>query len=408
MTAVGVRIDTCSSLGELSEALAAIGHYVGMEQTEEGTEHFARNMELERVHVAREGERIVAGAGVFSFATTAPGGAEVPTAGLTIVGVQPTHRRRGILSGLMQAHFDDAHERGEPLALLWASEATIYGRFGYGVASLSGDISLVRERNAFAAPLAPRGTARIVELEEALELIPPIYDRVRRERPGMLTRGRDWWEFRRLDDNPEWRRGGGPMQRVVLELDGEPHAYAIYRMHAAFESFVNTGSLRTIEVIGDTPEATAEIWRFLFDFDWISKVEASFLPLDHPLFLLLAEPRRLGYRAQDALWCRLVDVGAALSARAYASDEPVVLEVADEHCPWNTARWRVEAGRAEQTDELPDLRLEVAALGSAYLGGFTFRQLAEALRAEELKKGALARADRVFGRHPLPWCPEVF
>jgi predicted acetyltransferase len=308
----------------------------------------------------------------------------------------------------MRAQLDDAHERGEPLGLLWASEATIYGRFGYGIASLAGDISMASERNAFAGSFAPRGRARIVEFEEALELVPPIYDRVRAQRPGMLTRAREWWEHRRLHDNPQWRRGGGPMNRVVLELDGEPRAYAIYRVHAAWENFVNTGSVRVIEALGATAEATAEIWRFLFDLDWIAKVEASLLPPDHPLFVLVAEPRRLSYRVQDALWCRLVDVGAALSARAYASDEPVVFEVADELCPWNAARWRVAGGRAEQTDESADLRLPVATLGSALLGGFTFRQLAEGARLEELKEGAVARADRVFGAWPLPWCPEIF
>ena len=403
-----IRVGTCSTLGELFDGLAVIGHYFGFEQTEEATEHFARNLELQRMHVARADGEIVGGAGAFSFSTTVPGGAAVPTAGVTVVGVQPTHRRRGVLTALMRAQLDDAHERGEPVALLWATEATIYGRFGYGVASLAGDVTLVRERNAFASPFAARGRVRIVELEEALELIPAIYERMRAERPGMFTRTREWWEFRRLHDNPQWRRGGGPLQRVVLELNGEPAAYATYRVHAAWENFVNTGSVRVIEALGTTPEATAGIWRYLFDLDWIAKVEASLLPPDHPLLLLVAEPRRLGFRVQDALWCRLVDVGAALSARGYAADEPVVFEVSDELCPWNSARWRLAGGHAEQTDELPDLRLPVTTLGSAFLGGFSFRQLADGLRLEELKEGAVARADRVFGTWPLPWCPEIF
>jgi predicted acetyltransferase len=308
----------------------------------------------------------------------------------------------------MRTHFDEARRRGEPLGLLWASEATIYGRFGYGVASLAGDVSVARERNTFASPFTPRGVARILELEEALEVIPPIYERVRRERPGMLTRTRGWWEHRRLHDDPEWRRGGGPMHRVAIELDGEPHAYAIYRVHAAFENFVNTGHVRVIEALADTPEGTAEVWRYLFDLDWVSKVEASFLPPDHPLPLLVIEPRRLGFRLQDALWCRLVDVGAALAARGYASDEAVVFEVEDEHCAWNAGRWRVSGGEVAAVEEAADLRLGAAALASAYLGGFTFRQLAEARAVEELAEGAVERADRVFGRHPLPWCPEVF
>jgi predicted acetyltransferase len=405
---VAIRVDRCTSLDEASAALSAISHYFGMEQTDDGTAHLMRNMPIDRLHAARDGETIVGGAGVFPFSLTVPGGAEVPTAGVTVIGVQPTHRRRGALTAMMRAQLDDAHERGEPLAALWSSEATIYGRFGYGLASFSGDIDVPRERNAFALPFEQRGEVRLVEPAEALELIPPVFERARRERPGMFIRSRAWWEFRRLYDNLQWRGGGGPLHFAVLELDGEPQAYAIYRVHGGFENFVNSGHVRVLEAIGATAEATAGIWRFLFDLDWVAKVQASLLPLDHPLLLLLAEPRRAGFRVQDALWCRLVDVGAALSVRSYASDEQVVLEVRDEFCEWNTASWRVAGGAAEQTDELPDLRLDVAALGSAYLGGITFRQLAEARRVEELKDGAVARADRVFATDLLPWCPEIF
>ncbi len=405
---MSIRVDTSASLEDLTEGLMAIGHYFGMEQTAENTENFARNLPVDRMHVARDGEAIVGGAGSFAFSLTVPGGAEVPAAGVTVVGVQPTHRRRGALTAMMRAQLDGARARGEPLAALWATEATIYGRFGYGIASFSADVEIRREHNAFAVPLPAADTVRLVELEEALALVPRVYDRVRRGRPGMFTRSREWWEFRRLHDNPQWRRGGGPMNCAVLELDGEPQAYAIYRVHAGFENFVNSGHVQAIEVLGATPAALAGIWRFLLDLDWISRVKASLLPLDHPLLLLLAEPRRAGFRVADALWCRLVDVAAALRARSYASDEPVVLDVLDEFCPWNAGRWRLAAGEAERTEELPDLRLDVSALASTYLGGPTFRQLADSLRLEELTDGAVARADRIFATDVLPWCPEIF
>ena len=114
------------------------------------------------------------------------------------------------------------------------------------------------------------------------------------------------------------------------------------------------------------------------------------------------------YRVYDGVWVRLVDVGAALSARAYASDEAVVLELRDAFCGWNEGRWRVAGGRAERTGDEPDLALDVADLGSVYLGGFTWRELRAALRVEERAAGAVERADRIFGSWPKPWCPEIF
>jgi predicted acetyltransferase len=152
----------------------------------------------------------------------------------------------------------------------------------------------------------------------------------------------------------------------------------------------------------------AAIWRFLLDVDWMAVVEASFVPPDHPLFLLLAAPRRARYRMGDGLWVRLVDLPAALSGRAYGDGGPLVLEVRDAVCDWNDGRWRLEGGTCERTEEEPDLALDVSALGSVYLGAVSFAQLREALRVEELREGAVARADALFAWRPLPWCLEIF
>jgi predicted acetyltransferase len=152
----------------------------------------------------------------------------------------------------------------------------------------------------------------------------------------------------------------------------------------------------------------AAIWRFLLDVDWMAVVEASFVPPDHPLFLLLAAPRRARYRMGDGLWVRLVDLAAALSGRAYGDGEPLVLEVRDAVCDWNDGRWRLDGGACGRTDEEPDLALDVSALGSVYLGAVSFTQLRDALRVEELREGAVARADALFGWRPLPWCLEIF
>jgi predicted acetyltransferase len=166
--------------------------------------------------------------------------------------------------------------------------------------------------------------------------------------------------------------------------------------------------VRAIEVIAATPEATVSLWRFLLDIDWTKAVTTWLLPVDHPLFLLLARPNQARLRLGDGLWARLVDVGAALSARTYAGDGTVVLDVRDEVCPWNEGRWRIEGGEASRTDDAADLALDVADLGSVYLGGFSFRELGRAGRVEELVQGAIDRADSIFRTDVAPWCPEIF
>jgi len=161
------------------------------------------------------------------------------------------------------------------------------------------------------------------------------------------------------------------------------------------------------EVVTPTPEAARELWRWLLDFDWTSEFVADLLPLDHELFMLLAEPRRMQFKVNDGVWVRLIDVGQALSARTYNNGE-IVLEVEDELLPENTGRWRVTSSGAERTDDAADLRLDITGLGSVYLGGFTFGALVRSSRAQELTAGAAARADALFRTNIEPWCPEIF
>jgi predicted acetyltransferase len=403
---VPISVRTCADLDEFRAAASSIVQYFGSELTPERTERFAQTLPPERLHGAWEDGEIVGGCGSFALSFSVPGGA-VPCAGISVVGVYPTHRRRGVLTAMMRAELDEARERGEPIAALWASEATIYGRFGFGLASWCGEIEIARERAAFARPLERRGRLRIVEPAEAPTLAAPVWERVFAQRPGMFARSPAWWETRVVFDSPE-RRGGGPKRVVVLELDGAVEAYAFYRHHLSFDAGSSTSRVDVIEALGATPQATAELWRYLLDVDWTETVTAELLPPDHPLFLLLAEPRRARYRVGDALWVRLVDVGAALSARGYAADGRVVFEVADEFCPWNAGRWRLEAGSAARSDDDPDLRLDVSALGSVFLGGVTFAQLVAAGRVEEASEGAARRADAMFRSDVHPWCPEIF
>lgn len=403
-----ISVRTCTSAEELRDAAAAITHYFGRERPDEAwAERWLHNFELERMHAAFDGDAIVGGAGAFSFRLTVPGGG-LPAAGVTIVGVLPTHRRRGCLRAMMRAQLDDVHERGEPLAVLWASEEAIYGRYGYGLASLNLEFEIAKAHAAFRPGIETVGQVRLVDAAAAAGLLPPVYDAVCSVTPGMYERDPAWWEHRLLADLPEFRGGGSPKHFAVLEVGGAPQAYAIYRLHVAFGSLGPETTLRTIEVIGATPAGTASIWRYLLDVDWTETVAARLLPVDHPLLLLLARPTLARPTVSDGLWARLVDLGAALSGRSYAGDGAVVLDVRDEFCPWNEGRWRVEGGEPSRADAEADLALDAADLGSVYLGGFTFRELLRAGRVEELREGAVARADALFRTDVAPWCPEIF
>jgi predicted acetyltransferase len=242
--------------------------------------------------------------------------------------------------------------------------------------------------------------------EEAASLFPPVWEAIRARRPGMFARTQEWWTLRTLRIPDEDK--ANPKRLVVVELDGEAQGYAIFKSAMKFEGGVSVSRLDVTEAIASTDVALAELWRFLLDIDWQATVHAELLPPDHPLFVLLANPRRAGYRMIDSLWVRLVDVGAALSGRAYAGVGSVVFDVRDAVCPWNEGRWRVTAEGASRVDSDAEIALDVSALGSAYLGAVSFSQLRSGLRLEELAHGAAERADALFAWRPLPWCPEIF
>jgi len=400
-----MEVRPCRDRDEFARALYGIFQYFGPTPADDVVDSWIGLVGADRMHAAFEDGEVVGGAGVFTFDFSVPGGS-LPCAGVTVVGVYPTHRRRGILREMMRAQLDDVHARGEPIAALWASEETIYGRFGYGLASWCGEISVPRDRSAYREPFERRGRVRAVTLDEAVELFPPVWEALRAHRTGVFARTETWWRERVLRTSDEQK--ATPKRLVALEIDGELQAYAIYRTTAAFEGFVSNARLDVVEAVGANPQATAEIWRYLLDVDWMATINAARIPPDHPLFFLLANPRYARFKWHDALWVRLVDVGAALSGRAYATEGSVVFEVRDAFCPWNEGRWKLEGGSASPTEDPADIALDVDALGSAYLGAVSLAQLREALRVEEHVPGAVARADALFGWHPGPWCPEIF
>ena len=310
---------------------------------------------------------------------------------------------------MMRAQLEDIRDRGEPIAALWASEEVIYRRFGYGLASLSGEMALPSGYAVLREPPDERATARLVPLDSSRDVIAPIYDRISLRTPGMFARTDTWWETRNLSDPPERRQGGGEKNALVLELDGEPAGYALYRIHMKFEGGASAGHVDVMEAVADGPVATRELWRVLLDMDWKATLKAYLLPIDHPLVHQLAYPRRMQMRIGDGLWVRLVDVGAALAARAYRGEGSVVLDVEDDFLPENAGRWRVAGGTAERTGDDADLALGVGELASTYLGGFSFGELVRAGVALELTEDGAMRADALFATGaPKPWCPEIF
>jgi predicted acetyltransferase len=391
---------------EFADVLRTTFTAFGEEMKDEEVERGRRLMPLDRVLAAWDDGRPVGVAASYPFELTVPGGV-AGAAGVSWVGVLPSHRRRGILRELMLRQFADVHERGEPLAILWASESAIYGRFGYGVAAPRTAIDAERSAFALRDDPGPRGSVRLVSADEAAELFPPLYESHRKKRPGLLGRTDDWWRHAMLADPEHWREGRGPMFFALLEIDGKPAGYALYRLKSIWDDGSPRGELHVSEAFATSPDATAEIWRFLFGVDLVARVQCRPMNPDWALFLMVTDPRRLHLSIAEGLWLRFVDLEAALRARGFNEGPDAVLEIEDDVVPRNTGRYVVGAAPA-RTDAEADVALHVSDLASAYLGAFSFERLAAAGRARELRPGGLARATALFATPLPPFCPEGF
>jgi predicted acetyltransferase len=372
-----------------------------------------RLWELDRLIGAVDGERWVGTGGAYTFDVTVPGGAAVGAAGITMIAVTPSHRRRGILRLMMRWLFEQARERNEPLAVLWASESAIYQHFGFGMGTLQSAFDIERSRFTFNRPAAPLGRIRLIENDEAARLFPPIYDAIRVGTPGAVSRSVARWRNDLLDD-AEWQRAAnGVKYRAVLEVDGEPRGYAIYRAKAEWNEMGPNNTVLVFEVAGLDAAAERAIWEWLAGIDLVGHIKATRGPVPHPLILQLTEPRRLGLAVREGMWLRLIDMRAALEARSYAAPGSLTLELTDEFCPWNAGRWRLDIdgdGRAtlSASDAEPDLALDTADLASAYLGTFTIADLARAGRVRECRPGAVPDANRLFATDDSPLCSTMF
>ncbi|MFJ6387323.1 GNAT family N-acetyltransferase [Streptomyces sp. NPDC091972] len=384
----------------------------GVPESAEERELWRELTEYERSIGVWDDGRCVGTAGAFSFRVTVPGGAAVPAAGVTMVGVAGTHRRRGLLTSMMRRQLDDVRSWGEPLAVLTASEPAIYGRFGYGVGTyhLNADIDTTRVRLSL-----PPGTddvrLRYAAPADVLDACEAVYARLVPLRPGMVARIPGWERLGLLD--PESDRGGAsPLQCVVAERDGEVVGFARYRVKADWEPAGPKGTVVLSDLEALDPAVHGALWRFLFDLDLTSRIDARRRPVDEAWQYLVSDVRRCSLLVRDSLHVRLVDVGAALEARTYQTQVDVVLDVEDTFCPWNSGRWRLsgdaKGASCERTTDPADLALSVRELGAAYLGGVSLAALAGAGLVREVRRGALAEAAVGFGSAVAPWLPHGF
>src|SRR3989442_1385059 len=282
--------------------------------------------EVERNIGAFDGPDLVGTTGAYSLVLTVPG-ASLPMAGVSAVGVQPTHRRRGILTQMMRAQLDDVRDRGESISGLWASESSIYGRFGYGMAAAVAEVVMERKRSAFARPHQPSGRLRLVEKDEALKELPAVFDRVLPTIPGMWARTETWWRYT-LADLERSREGASALFFVVHESAQGTDGYSMYRVkRGEWDDSLPAPIVKVPQLMADTRSADADLWRFIFDIDLAERVEAWPRRVDEPLLWMLAQPRRLVTRVNDGLWLRMVDIPAALTGRRYSVNDRLGLEV---------------------------------------------------------------------------------
>ncbi|MFE7189913.1 GNAT family N-acetyltransferase [Kitasatospora sp. NPDC057541] len=369
-------------------------------------------MELDRgvLAVADDGKPIGT-AGAYSFELTLPGGAVVPVAGVTAVGVLPTHRRQGVLTGMMRHQLAELRERGEFLSVLLASEAVIYRRFGYGPATYTRRLTVPRHRSDLAAPraggAADTGTVEVLRRAECVDLMEEVYDRYRRTQPGAVSRPHHWWALR-AGQPPI-----APAPRYVAvhrDADGVPDGYASYS-RGDYDHVTKTLTLTVDETIAVDDAAFTALARYVLQHDLMTKIVFKHLPTDHPLRWQLADFRAGEVTDEtDWLWVRLLDVPRALTARGWFADGELVLDVADaflgEH---NRYLLTVRDGKAEcvPTDREPDLSLDVSDLGSIYLGGTTPSTLIRAGHIRAHHPDAAALADTLFrtdrAPHALHW-----
>jgi predicted acetyltransferase len=342
---------------------------------------------------------------IFDSAVAVPGGNVVPMAAVSRVGVRADYTRRGVLTELMRFHLADAKARGQIFGGLHASETSIYGRFGYGISAHGRQLRL---RGARVRPqVKPYGQIRALGPQEAIDQIPALYERIGLQRPGMMSRGKDWWATQ-VDRS---MRGDEPYQVYVHSGPDGDDGYVLYEV--SLDSHPSLGDqgavIRLWDLLGTTQAVRNDLWRFMLGIDLVGEIFCPSMPLDENVQLLLADPRRCDTpNIDDDLWLRLVDVPAALAVRTYGDADPVVVSVNDAFLPENSGSYLVSRDGVSRTSEPAAFTVDVDVLAMMYLGTWKASALAAAGRLQVSDTEAVARADRLFASDTIAWCGTGF
>lgn len=394
-----------ASFPEVRAAFSAV--FANPADNEAGLERSRHTVELDRLVAARHGGEVVGTAGNYTFQMSMPWAAPAPCAGVTMVSVRADHRRQGLLRRMMAHLLQDAVERGEPFAALWASEGPIYGRFGFGPAAPTAEITVERAHARFREPPSVTGV-ELVDAQTAAKRLPSIYDAVRATRHGTLSRTDAWWRHRTLADPPERREGAGEMRFAVLGDRG----FAIHRLKPSWSSVGPEGTVEVQELVGLDAQAIAALWRFVIETDLSVRTTADAQPVDDPLSMLLDDPLRAPTAPGWPLQVRLVDVARALSARGYRTDGVVTFELHDASLPANAGRWRLEVvdghGRCEPSSQPAQVELDAETLATVSLGGVRVSTLAAAGRIVVHDASAIPTLERLLATDVAPWHGGMF
>jgi predicted acetyltransferase len=401
-------------------AIADLGF--GEETPREDLEKVSASFPFDRSLCAYDGGRVVGTLGTYSLELTLPGHTALPAGGVTWGGTLPTHRRRGILSALIAGLTQDMVDRGEPLSVLMASEASIYPRFGYGPATSMMSFSVERAHagltKASAAGLSDRAAPNGITLltdPAATEVLPTLYGSMLLDQPGAVTRSAGWWE-QYLWDPPRYRLGGTRLYHAVhTGPEDTPDGYVTYRLRESWAVATPQYEVQVVELIAATPRAYRDLWEYILGTDLARTISCNRGRADEPLRRLLADSRRLTVNAVvDDLFVRILDIPRALAARHYAADGELVLELSEAFPVPRTSCYRlvVGAGGVEAvctpTDRPADICLGVGSLATAYLGGTSFTELAWAGQATAARETALSTADAMFSWGVAPYCCTMF
>ncbi|MEU7600321.1 GNAT family N-acetyltransferase [Streptomyces sp. NPDC040724] len=358
--------------------------------------------------------RCVAAFRSFAQELTVPGGAAVSSTAISNVAVLPTHRRQGLLTRMMAAEFAAAGARGDVLATLIAAEYPIYGRYGFGPATSLAEWEIDVPRTGLdrrqSGP-ADGGRIELVDEAEVRQVGPELHERLRARTHGMTNRRELWWRMGTGLEQISYRPYKEQFFAVYRTAAGEVAGLVAYRADDHWtDAKVPQNTVQVHDLLAATPQAERALWHFLCSIDWVLKVRTGYRAPDDLVPQLLPDPRSARIvTSADSLWVRVLDVVRALRARTYEAPGVLVLEVTDGTGP-AAGRYRLDAGTGacERTEEAADLRLDVSALGSLYLGDESALRLAALGRLTEERPGAAALADAVFRTARRPWCPDIF